>query len=271
MNPLVTQTAITTAEVNSSRGSSLLVMAPFLGIAGLFAIWEVGVRAFNIRRLLLPPPSEVLVHLWQHPGFYAQNARITLGEAVLGIAIAFCAAVPIAAIMAHSRILERAVLPVAMLIQVTPVVALAPAIVIWLGFGLAPKVLISALVCFVPFLMNAVTGFRAIDPATLELLRSVDASQAEVFWRLRVPHSLPYLFSAARISVGLALIGAVIGEWLGSTGGLGYQVRSAQARILIDQLWASIVMLALLGTALTTLLGLAERRLLRWQFNEEPG
>ncbi|MEM8904870.1 MAG: ABC transporter permease subunit, partial [Actinomycetota bacterium] len=154
----------------------------------------------------------------------------------------------VAVVMAHSRVMERATMPVIVLIQSTPV---------------------AALFAFIPFVANAFTGFRAIDAHTYELLRSVDASRWEIFWRLRFPHSLPYLFSAARICVGLALVGAVIGElYGGSTSGLGYQVRSAQARSLVDQLWGSIFVLAFMGVVLTLLLAIVERRILRWHTSQ---
>ncbi len=130
-------------------------------------------------------------------------------------------------------------------------------------------VLVAALFAFVPFVSNLFTGLRSVEPATLELLRSVDASRWEVLVRLRLPQCLPNLFAAARICVGLALVGATVGEWLGgATGGLGVQIRTAQARTLIDQLWGSIVTLAVMGVACTLLVGALERVLLRWHSSQ---
>jgi NitT/TauT family transport system permease protein len=239
-------------------------IAPLIGIATFFVVWETGVRVFHVRPLILPPPSEVVTHMARHPGFYVHNGRVTAEEALLGLTVAFTAAFSVGAVMAQSRVFERTVLPLAVVIQVTPIVAIAPAVVTWLGFGLAPKVVISAVVCFVPFLVNTVTGLRAVDPAVLELFESVGATRATIFRRVRVPYSLPYLFAAAKIAVGLALVGAVIGEWFGSTDGLGYEVKSAQARLLIDQLWGSIFSLALIGVTLTLAIAAVERIALRW-------
>ena len=230
----------------------------------MFVVWEAGVRLFHVRALILPPPSEIVDHMARQPGFYVHHGRVTAEEALLGLAVAFTAAFSVGAVMAHSRVLERTVLPLAVVIQVTPIVAIAPAVVTWLGFGLAPKVFISAVVCFVPFLVGTVTGLRAIDPAVLEVLESVGATRATIFRRVRVRYSLPYLFAAAKVAVGLALVGAVIGEWFGSTEGLGYQVKSAQARLLIEQLWGSIFSLALIGVMLTMAISAVERRALRW-------
>ncbi|MEP6661880.1 MAG: ABC transporter permease subunit, partial [Acidimicrobiales bacterium] len=150
-----------------------------------------------------------------------------------------------------------------------PIIAYAPAVVIWLHFGIKPILFITSLVCFVPFLFNAVTGFRSIEPAAHELLRSVNASKREIFFRLRVPSALPYLFSAARIAVGLALIGAVLGEFFaGVSSGLGVAVKVAQNRNLALQLWGSIYVLAFLGAVAITFISLAERVVLRWHSSQ---
>jgi len=256
---------------DSGARRAAVAFAPVIGLAAFFGLWQLAVEVFDVRKFVLPAPSTILRHVVENPGFYVRNARTTLWEASLGFGLALAVALGCATVMAHSRFVERAVLPLAVVIQVTPVIAYAPAVVIWLGFGLRPILLISSLVCFVPFLVNAVTGLRSIDPSTYELLRSVDASRREIFLRLRVPHALPYLFSAARIAVGLALIGAVLGEWFaGSTQGLGNAVKVAQARpnLFIDQLWGSIFVLALLGVAATLLISALERVVLRWHSSQ---
>jgi NitT/TauT family transport system permease protein len=259
-----------TIRTRRSRGSiARSILAPMVGVVGFLAVWQLLVWAFDIKQFELPTPSEILRHLWSAPSFYFRNARSTLWEALLGFVLGLVSALIGATIMAHSRFVEQAVLPLAVLIQVTPIIAYAPAVVIWLGFGLKPILLITSLVCFVPFLFNAVTGFRSIEPATHELLRSVNASRREVFLRLRVPSALPYLFSAARIAVGLALIGAVLGEFFaGVSSGLGYAVKTAQNRNLTLQLWGSIYVLAFLGAVAITFISMAERVALRWHSSQ---
>lgn len=247
----------------------LAYVAPLCGLALLLGGWELYVRISDVRRLTLPAPSYVVDHIAGNLGFYWTEAQVTMREAALGFWGAFLVAVVLAVLMAHSRFMERATLPVVVLIQCTPVAALAPVFLLWFGISVAPKALIAALFAFVPFIANAHTGFRAIDADSYELLRSVDASKAEIFFRLRLPHSLPYLFSAAKICVGLALVGAVVGElYGGSTEGLGYQLRSAQARSLADQLWGSIFSLAAIGVILTLALAVLERWLLRWHSSQ---
>jgi NitT/TauT family transport system permease protein len=253
-----------------SRGSvARSILAPMVGVVGFLALWQFLVWVFDIKQFELPTPTEILRHLWSDPSFYFENARATLWEASLGFLLGLVGALIGATIMAHNRFIEQAVLPVAVLIQVTPIIAYAPAVVIWLHFGIKPILFITSLVCFVPFLFNAVTGFRSIEPAAHELLRSVNASKREVFFRLRVPSALPYLFSAARIAVGLALIGAVLGEFFaGVSSGLGFAVKTAQNRNLALQLWGSIYVLAFLGAVAITFISMAERMALRWHSSQ---
>ena len=211
-------------------------------------LWELAVVVFDIPAFELPPPSRILEAIADDPSFYLRNAWVTGREAMLGFALALLLALLAGTVMTYSRFLERAVQPVAVLIQVTPIIAYAPAFVIWLGAGIKPIIAITTLVCFVPFLFNAVAGLRSVDPATLEVLRSVNANGREIFWRLRLPHALPYLFAAARIAVGLALIGAVLGEWFALVDeGLGVAIRKALNFNDVDQLWGSILVLGFLG------------------------
>ncbi|MDQ1425269.1 MAG: NitT/TauT family transport system permease protein [Acidimicrobiaceae bacterium] len=245
------------------------LVPPVAGVVLFLAVWQGFVRVFSIRAFVLPAPTEIFRHLASDPGFYVRNARVTLWEAGLGFGLGLLLALAAATVMAHVRVIEQAALPLVLLVQVTPIVAYAPAVVIWLGFGLKPILLITSLVCFVPFLVNAVTGFRSIDPDAAELMHSVSASRREVFFLLRVPHALPYLFSAARIAVGLALIGAVLGEYFaGVQSGLGYAVKVAQARSLVDQLWGSIYVLGFLGGVAVLLIAALERVMLRWHSSQ---
>jgi len=257
------------APTRRGIGGVLLALAPVIGVVVFLGGWQAWVRLRGIERFVLPAPWDVVTHIESDPSFYVDNARTTLWEAFLGFALAFAAAMVIATFMAHSRFVERAVLPLAVLIQVTPIIAYAPAVVIWLKFGLRSILFVTAIVCVVPFLLNAVSGLRSVDPNLLELARSVDASRREIFVRLRLPSSLPFLYSAARINVGLALIGAVLGEFFGgSTRGLGFALKVAQNRNLTLQVWGCIFVLALMGAAATLLISALERRTLRWHSSQ---
>lgn len=245
--------------------SFLLTVAPVLGLATFFLGWEAYVRIMDLRPLTLPRPSKILMHVVDSPRFYWDNGLVTLREAAIGFALAFVAAVIVASVMAHSRFMERAGLPIIVLVQSTPIAVLVPVFLLWFGFSPWPKILTAALFAWVPFVANALTGLRAVDPDIHELLRSTNASRWEIFWRLRIPHALPYLFSAARICVGLALVGAVIGEFFNSSEGLGNAARVGQSRpALNEQLWGSVFVLAFIGVVTVLILVAIERRVLRW-------
>jgi NitT/TauT family transport system permease protein len=262
--------ASTRPRVRRSGQVLRALVPPVVGVGGFLLLWQLLVTVLDIPQFELPSPSDILRHIGSDPSFYVENARVTMWEAFLGFWLGLAFALVIATVMAHSRFAEQAITPLAVLVQVTPLIAYAPALVIWLGFGLKPILVGTALVCFVPFLFNAVVGFRSIDPAAHELFRSVDASRREVFFRLRVPHALPYLFSAARIAVGLALIGAVLTEFFaGVSSGLGWAIKVAQSRNLALQLWGSIFVLAFMGAAATILIGALERVVLRWHASQD--
>jgi NitT/TauT family transport system permease protein len=266
--------ALLAADGRRTRRERILhIVAPVVGVVGFLGLWEALVAIFDVRRFVLPAPWAIVRHIASDPSFYISNARVTIWEAFLGFSIAAVLAMIAATIMAHSRFIERAALPLAVIIQVTPIIAYAPAVVVWLGFGLKPILVITSMVCFVPFLINAIAGLRSVDPNLLELARSVDARKRVIFWKLRFPSSLPHLFSAARIAVGLALIGAVLGEFFaGTTEGLGYAVKTAQARPiqLLEQLWGSIFVLGFIGAVATSLIAAVERVTLRWHQSNRP-
>ena len=247
---------------------ALLAVAPFTGLTVFFVGWELYVRIADIRPLTLPLPSGVMRHVIENPGFYWKHGLVTVQEAFWGFWLAFLVAVVVASAMAHSRFMERATMPVIVLVQSTPVAVLVPIFALWFGFSPWPKVLTAALFAWIPFVANALTGLRSVDVEAYELLRSVNASRWEIYWRLRVPHALPYLFSAGRICVGLALVGAVIGEFFLSKEGLGNAARVAQSRLLVDQLWGSVFVLAFIGIGFVLLLAMLERRLLRWHSSQ---
>jgi NitT/TauT family transport system permease protein len=255
---------------NRPVGRVLLVaVTPLLGITLFLLGWQLATKVFDIKEYELPTPSSILSHLFSDLSFYWSNARTTLWEATLGFGVALGAALVLASILAHSRFLERLAMPIVVLTQVTPLIAYAPAFVIWFGFGLKPIVIMTAIVCAVPFLLNGITGLRSVDPALLELAHSVDASRWEIYVRLRLPSALPSLFVAARVAVGLALLGAVLGEFFsGVRSGLGYAVKVAQNHNLPLQLWASVYVLAILGAAAIVLISAIERLALHWHASQ---
>lgn len=238
-------------------------------LLGLVALaWELAVRASGWPSYLMPAPSLVLARWWEGLPFFLSQGAVTLGEALGGLAIGGGGALLCGAAMAHWRPLERALLPLAIMVKVTPIVTLAPLFVLWFGFGPLPKVLIAALITFFPMLIAAVSGFRGVDPVAHDLLRALQASPLQVFLVLRVPSALPLLFAAAKVSATLSLIGAVVAEWVGADRGLGQAILLANANLDTPTVFAGVLTLALMGVALVGGLALLERRLLFWHVSQ---
>ncbi|MBT3942794.1 MAG: ABC transporter permease [Chloroflexi bacterium] len=246
------------------RRKVIIILTPVLASALLLAVWETWVRVKDVKEYLLPTPSAVLTALIDDPGRYAEGARLSLQAALGGLLLASLGAFILAVAMAHSRALERALYPPALALKVTPVVAVAPLFTIWFGFGLAPKVLIAAMITFFPMLVNSVVGLRSIDPRAHDFMRTINASPWQIFWRLRVPSSLPYVFAGLRISVPLSLIGAVVAEFLSGSAGMGQIILIANGDFDTPALFGAIFVLAALGIVLTSSVALVERRVLFW-------
>jgi NitT/TauT family transport system permease protein len=241
-----------------------VLIPPLLALALVLAVWETWVHVRHVKPYLLPAPSAVLAALAKDPGRYAEAARVSLGHALGGLMVGTGAAFLLAVVMAHSRPLERAIYPLAILVKVTPVVAVAPLLIIWFGFGPAPKVLVAALITFFPMLVNAVTGLRSVDEAAHDFLRALDASRWRVFVKLRLPASLPYVLAALRISIPLSLIGAVVSEWMSGDGGMGQVILIDNGEFDTAGLFGAVAVLALIGVVLTGAVSYIEHRVLFW-------
>ena len=240
----------------------LVPPAAALALAGLG--WEIWVRVENTPEYIVPAPTAVLDRLFGDLGFFAREGWVTLYEALAGFGVGAGAAFILAILMAHSRYLERSLFPLAILVKVTPIVAVAPLFVIWFGFGATPKVLIAALITFFPVMVNALVGFRSVDPGALDFVRSLRASTIEVFWRLRLPSSMPYVFAAFRIAIPLSVIGAVVAEWFTGDQGLGSVIIVAHNNLDMPTLFSAIITLAVIGIGLTILTTAIERRVVFW-------
>ena len=247
------------------RGESLLLAAlPVLVVAAILVAWEAWVRIAQVKAYLLPPPSAIARALAEEPMRYVEAAAVSLGAALGGLLLATVGAFALGVLMAHSRALERALYPPALLLKVMPIVAVYPLFLIWFGFGVWPRVLIAALITFFPVLVNTVIGLRSIDPQAHDFLRALHASRSQVFWLLRLPSSLPYLFAALRISVPLSLIGAVVAEFLSGASGMGQLILVANGDFDTPALFGAVIVLATLGVSLTAAISYLERRVLDW-------
>ena len=247
-----------------------MLIPPLIALIAAGAAIEIWVRAAEVSIYLLPRPSSVLEEFFGDFGRYFEAGMQTLGVSVGGLAIGTLGATVLAAAVAHSPLLERALLPIAIMVKVTPVVAVIPILIIWLGYGWEPKVAITALITYFPVLINAISGFRDVDPRMVDFFRSVDASTWETLLRLRLPAAIPFLFAALKISVTLSLIGAVVAEFfIAREAGLGSIVRLEYEQLGLPSVFAAVLMLTLLGVALSTA-AVAVERLLSWNPHTPP-
>ncbi len=211
---------------------------------------------------LLPAPSDVAAVLGSDGAGLAPAALTTLLRAVAGLAVGAAFGIGLAVIITFRGHLEQGVMSLALLIKSTPVIAVAPILTIWMGFGHGPKVIVTALLTFFPVLINALEGFRSVDPAIAEWLRSIDASPGEVFVRARWPSSWPFLFAALKVAAPLALIGAVVAEWMGASSGLGRQMWLAYTNLRMPSLFAAVAVLTVLSLLLYRAVVGVERKVL---------
>lgn len=246
------------------RPAGRALVMPLFTIAVLIGLWELIVVVFNVPGYIVSSPPQVARTLVQEHGMLLHNLVPTAIETGLGFLIGNGVAIIGAILFVHSKPVERALFPVAIFIRTIPIVAIAPVLVIMLGTGYAPKVVVAALICFFPTLVNMVRGLDSVDPQTVELMRVLSASRWETFFKVRVFASLPYLFSALKIASTSAVIGAVVAEWIGANQGLGYVIVQATFNYQTPQLYAAMVVTSLFATVFFAVVGLAERLIVRW-------
>lgn len=232
-------------------------------LAVLAALWKWGAEELPY---LLPPLSDIGSSLVTEFGYYVDNAMVTLGEAASGLAMGFVAAFVLAVLTSELPLVRRAVMPIAVVLNVTPLVAIAPALVVAFGFGPLPKLIIAGLICFFPILINTAAGLRSVPQQVLQVYQTMRAGRIELLWHVRIPHALPFLFAALRIVFPLSIVGAVVAEMsaAGATGGLGTAISVASSMNQLPVVYASILVLAVMGVLLLLVVTLVERRVLHW-------
>ncbi len=233
-------------------------------VLALLGIWEGYVRLFHVQKWLLPAPSVIASTLGSDIGLLSRHTWVTLEEVLIGFGFALVAGMVLAAAIALSRTLERALYPFVVASQTIPIIVIAPLLLIWVGYGLWPKVIVVALIAFFPIVVNTVDGLRAVDPDMVNLLRTLRASRWQIFAKLQVPSALPFLFSGVKVAIAVSVIGAVIGEWVGSSEGLGYLMVRSKPQFLTERVFAAMVILSVMGVALFVLAGAVERLALPW-------
>ncbi len=240
----------------------------YLSILSVFILllsWEVVVRVFDIPTYLIPAPSRVLNKLFISSDLILKNTIVTMKEIMGGFFIGATVAVLLAILMVHSRAMEKIFYPLMVMSQSFPKESLAPLFVIWLGYGMLPKIVMAALISFFPIAINSIRGFISVDPLAIDLMRSLSATKRQIFLKLRLPNALPYIFAALKVSITLSLIGAIIGEFVGASAGLGHLIILSNSQLQTDLLFAVLFVLAFIGITLFLIVDLLEKLFLYWQ------
>lgn len=234
-------------------------------LIAVIAIWELAARQFGLSALVLPAPSAVALSLWSGlaSGYFWPHLRATLQALLLGLLIGSAVGLLAGMALAESELLERVLKPYVVVSQVVPKLALAPLFVLWFGFGMLPTVLITALICFFPLMENTLTGLRQVDGQRLQLFRMLGATRLQTLLRLKLPTGLPAILAGLRVAVVLALVGAVVAEFMGASQGLGAVVIAAQGMMDTTLMFAALVLIAAMGLLLYQACLVLERYLLR--------
>jgi NitT/TauT family transport system permease protein len=251
--------------VHASRNTLVRMIRPMLVLVILVVAWEIYTVQSHVNPLVLPGPGAVWRQLVHHPGLFWRNGLTTLKVVIYGFGISLVLGVAVAVLMTRFKFLEETFMPLAVASQVIPTIAIAPLLLIWMGFGEAPRITVAALICFFPILVNTVTGLRQVDEPYYDLAVSLGASSTARFRKIEFPHALPFIFAGAKLAVTLAVIGAVIGEFVNASSGLGYLILQGSSQLQTDLMLAALVCLVVMGLILFNLVRLVEYIALPWE------
>lgn len=228
-------------------------------------LWEAMVRSFSVPEYLVPAPTVILHRLLSMGTDILAHTGYTALESALGFVLGSILGVMLAVIFVHSRTLELGMYPYAIALKTVPIVAIAPLLVVWLGNGMLPKIIVAAIISFFPVVVNTTKGLRDVDAEAFDLFDSMSATKSQIFFKLRVPSALPYLFAALRISSTLAVIGAIVGEFSGADRGLGFFIMISSHRLETVDMFVGILMSSALGILFFYGIALLERIIVPWE------
>ena len=259
-----------TAETIATRPFRLVVrwLWPISIILVAIGAWQGVVLLFDIEEWKLPAPSAIGTELFVSRALFLRHMWVTLEEVLVGFGVALAVGVLLAAFIAYSRTFQRAVYPFVIASQTIPIIVVAPLLLIWVGYGLAPKVIVVALIAFFPIVVNTVDGLKSVDTDMVNMIKTFGASRWQVFAKLQVPTAMPLFFSGTKIAITFCVIGAVIGEWVGASAGLGYLTRMSVPLFLTARAFGAVAILAFMGVGLFVMIALLERYSLSWYYTE---
>lgn len=244
---------------------------PVAALAGLIGLWQVAASSgalaglLGLEPFLVPSPAEIASALWESRSLIAEDAWVTLQEILLGFLLGLAAGLGFGFLLRPFETLRLTFYPLIVASQAIPILVFAPILVIWFGYGIGPKLIVVALVCFFPIAVATADGLRSVDPEATKMMRTLDASRWQLLWRLEAPTALPFTFSGAKIGATFAPIAAVFGEWVGADSGLGHLILQDNAVLETARVFAAAFVLSTIALALYGLLALAERRVVTWR------
>jgi putative hydroxymethylpyrimidine transport system permease protein len=244
---------------------------PALALAAILGLWQLAASSgaladvLAVESFLVPSPAEIGSALWENRSLLAENAWVTTKEILLGFLCGLAAGLGFAVVLRLSETLRRAFYPLLVASQAIPIIVIAPILLVWFGFGIGPKLVVVALICFFPITVNAADGLRSVDAEAIKMMRTLAASRRQILWRVEAPTALPFAFSGAKIAVTFAPIAAVFGEWVGAESGLGVLMREDSASLETARMFAATAVLTAIALALFGLVALAERRIVTWR------
>ncbi|HTO13632.1 MAG TPA: ABC transporter permease [Candidatus Binatia bacterium] len=239
-------------------------VVPALTLVVVLALWEAATVVFEIPRFIMPAPSAILGEGWEWRYRFIGHTWVTLYETLGGFALSVVVGVPLAVMIVYSPALKNALYPLIVLTQSVPKIAIAPVLLLMLGAGEIPKVIVAFLVAFFPVVVDTATGLAATPPELLDLSRSYRASAFKTFLKVRLPMALPFFFAGAKVAITLSVIGAVVGEFVGSDRGLGYVILSATSYWKTELAFSSMILLSLMAILLFGAVSLVERLTCPW-------
>ena len=246
-------------------------LVPAVTLIAAVVAWELATRAFRVPRFIMPAPSAILGEGWDWRYRFIEHTWVTLYETLGGFALSMAVGVPLAVLIVYSPTLRLAIYPLIILAQSVPKIAIAPVLLLMLGFGEFPKMVVAFLVAFFPVVVDTATGLAATPPELLDLSRSYRASRFKTFLKVRLPLALPFIFAGAKVAITLAVIGAVVGEFVGSDKGLGYVILSATSYWKTELPFSAMIILSLMAIVLFAAVSLVERVVCPWVNPESEG
>lgn len=247
----------------SEQGAALAILIL------VFVAWEVATRVLAVPVYILPSPSVILVKIYQDWVLLMDNAWASLQEIILGFGLSVVVGIPLAVAIVYSRIFERVAFPLMVSLQTVPKVALAPILVMWFGYGILPKVLVAFLISFFPIVINTVIGMRSVEKEMIYLAESMGANQLQTFVKIRFPKALPSIFGGLKVGIGQAVIGAIVGEFIAATEGVGFFIRLSAGIFRTADVFVGIIILMCMVIIMDKIAGMVEKRVLRWQTQSE--